>query len=283
MKSVVVTGASTGIGWGCVKVLIKKGYKVYGSVRKKADAERLSAEFGANFSPLLFDVTDEHLVKEAAAKLGSELNGELLFGLVNNAGISVPGPLLYLPIADFERQIEVNITGQLIATQSFAPLVGADPNAKGTKGRIVNITSIGGTSATPFVGAYNVSKFGMEAMTEALRRELMIFGVDVIAVAPGAVATPIWDKADAVDVTPYENTVYGPALQNLKRVMLDLGKKGFKPERIGKTVLKALTASRPKARYVVTPDPLQHFIVNKFPKRMIDNIVAGQLGLKRKY
>jgi NAD(P)-dependent dehydrogenase (short-subunit alcohol dehydrogenase family) len=144
MKSIVVTGASTGIGWGCVKVLTTKGFQVFGSVRKQADAERLSKELGPNFVPLIFDVTDEAAVNQAAKQVETVLAGELLYGLVNNAGIAVPGPLLYLPIDDFRRQIDVNLTGQLIVTQAFAPLLGTDRSAKGRRGRIVLISSVGG-------------------------------------------------------------------------------------------------------------------------------------------
>jgi len=290
MKSVVVTGASTGIGWGCVKVLIAQGFKVYGSVRKQADADRLSKEFGASFTPLLFDVTDAAAVKAGAAKIEAALAGETLSGLVNNAGIAVPGPLLYLDVDEFRQQLEVNLTGQLIVTQAFAPLLmaGSDRpglprrSSEGAKpGRIVMISSVGGRNATPFVGPYNTSKFGLEGFSEALRRELMIFGIDVIVVAPGAVATPIWDKADAMDVTRYANTVYAGALDRIKAFMIEGGRKGLKPERLGEAVAHALTAAKPKVRYTVTPDVMQNLMVTRLPKRMVDNIVAGRLGLKR--
>ncbi len=280
MKSVVVTGASSGIGWGSVKVLIASGFRVFGSVRKEADAERLSKEFGANFTPLIFDVTDEAAVAAGAREVEAALGGETLLGLVNNAGVAVPGPLLQLKIEDFERQIEVNLAGPLIVTQAFAPLLGADRSRKGAPGRIVMISSVGGRTALPFNGAYSASKFGLEGMSEALRRELMIFGVDVIIVAPGAVATPIWDKADAVDVTPFANTAYAPALAKMKRAMLSTGKQGFPPERIGEAVKAALTAVRPKSRYTVTPNPIQNLMVTTLPKRMVDKMIARRLGLK---
>jgi len=282
MKSVVVTGASTGIGWGCAKVLIGAGFRVFGSVRKTADAARLSAEFGPNFVPLIFDVTDEAAVKAGAAKVADMLDHETLAGLVNNAGIAVAGPLLYLDIGEFRQQFEVNLTGQLIATQAFAPLLGADPERNGPKGRIVMISSIGGTNASPFAGPYSASKFAVEGFSESLRRELMIFGIDVIIVAPGAVATPIWDKAEQLDIARYANTIYAGPLGKVKAYMLNLGRKGLKPEVIGNTVLKALTLAKPKTRYVATPDRIEHFMVNHLPKRMVDNLIAGQLGLKRK-
>ena len=280
MKSVVVTGASTGIGWGCAKILIGSGFRVFGSVRKDADANRLSKEFGAAFTPLLFDITDAAAVQKGAGAVAAALGNETLFGLVNNAGIAVAGPLLFLDVEEFRRQLEVNLTGQLIVTQAFAPLLGADRSRKGPPGRIVNITSIGGRNASPFVGPYNVSKFGFEGFSESLRRELMLFGIDVIVVAPGAVATPIWDKAEQIDVSRYANTPYAPALDMVRNYMIAEGRKGFPPEKIGRAVLKALTVAHPRVRYTVTPDPFRNFLMSALPKRMVDRMIAGRLGLK---
>ncbi len=280
MKSVVVTGASTGIGWGCVKVLAAGGFHVFGSVRKQADADRLSKEFGVAFTPLLFDVTDEAAVARGAAQVEAALGGDTLFGLVNNAGIAVPGPLLYLKIDEFKHQIAVNLTGQLIVTQAFAPLLGADRSRKGAPGRIVMISSVGGKNASPFIGPYAASKFALEGLSESLRRELMLFGIDVVIVAPGAVATPIWDKADAIDVSQYANTPYAAALNKVKDFMISNGRKGFAPEKLGEVVKTALTTAKPKTRYTVTPDPLQNLIVNTLPKRMVDGIIARRVGLK---
>jgi NAD(P)-dependent dehydrogenase (short-subunit alcohol dehydrogenase family) len=279
MKSVVVTGVSTGIGWGATKVLIQKGFRVFGSVRKAEDAERLSQEFGAAFVPMIFDVTDEDAVAEAAGTVRAALGGETLLGLVNNAGVSVTGPLLHLKIDDFRHQLEVNLTGVVIATQAFAPLLGADKDLKGPPGRIVMISSVGGKNASPFLGPYCASKFGLEGLSESLRRELMIFGVDVIIIAPGAVATAIWGKAEAVDVTPYGNTAFAVPLGKVRSYMLDLGAKGLKPEVLGEAIHKALTTAKPKTRYVVTPDPVQNVMVNLLPKRQVDQIMAKQLSL----
>src|ERR1700721_2613952 len=141
MQSVVVTGASPGIGWATAKLLLDRGFRVFGSVRRQADADRLKNEFGANFTPLLFDVTDEAAVLAAAREVRTALNGETLAGLVNNAGIAVAGPILELAADEFRRQLEVNVIGPIIATQAFGPLLGSDPSLKGPKGRIVMISS----------------------------------------------------------------------------------------------------------------------------------------------
>ena len=282
MKSIVVTGASTGIGWGCVKVLTAKGFHVFGSVRKKVDADRLSAEFGAAFTPNMFEVTDEAAVADGARQVKAQLKGQPLFGLVNNAGIANPGPLLHIDIASFRQQLEVNVTGQLIVTQAFAPLLGASPDTRTkTPGRICMMSSVGGRVGMPFVGPYNTSKFALEGLSESLRRELIIYGVDVIVIAPGAIATPIWDKADTVDVTRYANTPYAGPLAKVKSYMVEMGRKGLKPEQIGQTVLIALTTASPKTRYVVTPDPLQNWLSLNMPKRTVDRTIAKQLGLAR--
>ena len=281
MKSVVVTGASTGIGWGCAKVLIGKGFRVFGSVRKQADADRLAKEFGANFVPVLFDVTDAAATKAGAETVAAQLKGAPLFGLVNNAGIAVPGPLLHLDIDEFRHQLEVNVTGQLIVTQAFVPLLMAQPTHKEGPGRIVMISSVGGKNASPFVGAYNASKFALEGLSESLRRELMLFGIDVIVVAPGAVATPIWDKAETVDVARYANTPFAPALTKVRDYMIAGGRKGLKPEQLGRAVWRALTAKNPKTRYTVAPDRVQDFMVKILPKRVVDRTIAGRLGLTR--
>jgi NAD(P)-dependent dehydrogenase (short-subunit alcohol dehydrogenase family) len=279
MKSVVVTGVSTGIGWGAAKVLIARGFRVFGSVRKAADAERLQAEFGPNFTPLIFDVTDEISVGRAASQVRTALNGETLFGLVNNAGVAVAGPLLNLPISEFRYQMEVNVTGVVIATQAFAPLLGADKDLKGPPGRIVMISSVGGKNATPFLGPYSASKFAIEGLSESLRRELILFGIDVIVVAPGAVATAIWGKAEEVDVSRYDNSPFAPALKRIRSYMTSLGAKGLKPEVLGEAIHTALTVGGPKVRYTITPSPFENFMVNILPKRMVDRTLAKRLGL----
>jgi NAD(P)-dependent dehydrogenase (short-subunit alcohol dehydrogenase family) len=282
MKSVVVTGASTGIGWGCAKVLTAGGFRVFGSVRKQADADRLTQELGANFTPLIFDVTDEAAVATAAKQVEAALRGETLFGLVNNAGIAVPGPLLYQKIEDFKQQIAVNLTGHLIVTRAFAPLLGADRARKGAPGRIVMISSVGGKNASPFLGAYNASKFALEGMSESLRRELIPFGIDVIVVAPGTVATSMWDRPDAVNVAAFADSPYAHALAKLKVHMITNGRRGLPPEQLGETVKTALTAARPRARYTVTPDPIETLVANALPRRVVDTIIAGRLGLQKR-
>jgi NAD(P)-dependent dehydrogenase (short-subunit alcohol dehydrogenase family) len=284
MPSVVVTGVSSGIGWGTAKVLLQHGFQVFGSVRKREDAERLSAEWGEAFTPLLFDITDEQAVKLAAAVVRDRLQGHTLFGLVNNAGVAVPAPLIYQPISDYRQQLEVNLIGPLIVTQAFVDLLGADHRRRGRPGRIINISSIGGKIAGPFLGAYHASKFGMEGFSDSLRIELLVHGIDVIVIGPGAVATSIWDKAEQVDVSAYRNTEYTQAVEAYRTYMVENGRKGYPPERLGEIVWRALTTPHPPVRYgyAVVPRPLFNWIIPRLlPKRRVDALIAHNLGLKR--
>jgi len=280
MRSVVVTGASTGIGHATVKLLLDKGFKVFGSVRKEADADRLRSEFGANFTALLFDITDEAAVLAAARNVRAALGGETLAGLVNNAGIAVAGPVLELSADQFRRQMDVNVIGPIIATQAFGPLLGSDPSLKGPKGRVVMISSVAGKSGNPLSSAYSASKHALEGLSESLRRELMLFGIDVIIIAPGPVRTPIWGKnQEAVNTDNYRNSPYLPALQKIGAYVKQLEAIGLPPERIAERVFDALTLPHPKVRYQIAPDPLRHLVTTYLPKRMVDKIIARRLGL----
>ena len=279
MRSVVITGASTGIGWASARMLLDRGFRVFGSVRKQADADRLKSEFGANFTPLIFDVTDEAAVLAAAREVRGALNGETLAGLVNNAGIAVSGPVLELAADEFRRQMEVNFIGPIIATQAFGPLLGSDLALKGPKGRIVMISSVAGRNGNPLSPAYSASKHAIEGLSESLRRELMLFGIDVIIVAPGPVKTPIWSKAEEVDISIYRNSPFFPALQRIRKFMLQLGENGLPAEKIGELIHHALTAPKPRVRYQIAPDPMRHLMTAILPKRMVDRIIAKRLGL----
>ena len=283
MQSVVVTGVSTGIGWAVTKILIERGFRVFGSVRKETDAERLKKEFGAAFIPLLFDVTDEARVQAAAQSVREQLNGETLFGLVNNAGVAIPAPLLHQPIADFRKQVEINLVAQLLVSQAFLPLLGTDRSLKGKPGRVVNISSSSGKNGSPFVGAYSASKHALEGFSESLRRELMLYGIDVILVGPGPIKTPIWDKAGEIDLTQYQETEYVEAIQRFQKFAIDSGRNGYPPEKVAQVVLRALTTPNPRVRYAVVPgNPIVHILQGLLPKRILDEIIARGLGLKPK-
>jgi NAD(P)-dependent dehydrogenase (short-subunit alcohol dehydrogenase family) len=279
MQSVVITGASTGIGRATAKVLTARGFRVFGSVRKQADADRLKAEFGTNFTPLLFDVTDEAAVLAAARQVRETLNGETLAGLVNNAGVAVAGPVFELSADKFRRQMDVNVVGPVITTQAFGPQLGSDSSLKGPKGRIVMISSVAGKNGSPLMAPYCASKHAIEGLSESLRRELMLYGIDVVIIAPGAVKTPIWSKAAQIDISAYQNSPYFPVLNRLMALMTKLEETGLPAEQIGEVIHEALTAPRPKVRYQITPDPMRHLMSATLPKRAVDRIVGKRLGL----
>lgn len=279
MQSVVITGVSSGIGWSAAKILAGRGFRVFGSVRKAADAERLTNELGSNFVPLLFDVTDEGAVLAAARKVREALGGERLASLVNNAGIAVAGPALELPLDDYRRQLDINVMGPVIVTRAFAPLLGTNAELKGPPGRIVMISSVAGKNGNPLTAPYSMSKHALEAFSESLRRELMLFGIDVVVIAPGAVKTPIWDKAKEVDISVYANSPYYKVLQNMRAYMLKLSETGLPVERIGELVHHVLTTPRPKVRYTVSNEAAQLAMASMLPKRVLDRAIAKRIGL----
>jgi NAD(P)-dependent dehydrogenase (short-subunit alcohol dehydrogenase family) len=282
-KDVVVTGVSTGIGWGTTKVLVSKGFRVFGSVRKPADADRLQREFGNGFVPLMMDVTDADAVHQAAQKVGSMIGDRNLVGLVNNAGAVVSGPLLYLRPSEYRRQLEVNMISPLVVIQAFAPLLGTDKKRQGPIGRIVNISSTVANVAIPLIGAYSSSKAGLEGMSDALRRELMLFGIDVVIIEPGTVNTAMYNKGEGEDLSEFKGTEYWEAVQNFQKfIVAEARNNGLSPERLGEAVHLALTTAKPKARYAVVPQRFKNWTLPKLlPVRMLDAAVAKQMGLKK--
>jgi len=278
-KSVVITGASTGIGYAAADYLAGKGWRVFAGVRKEADAARLAETLGEAVTPVMIDVTDMDSVRKAGETVRAALDGAPLSGLVNNAGVAVAGPLLHLPIEEMTAQLDINVTGQLRVTQVFAPMLGAVRDHTGPKGRIVNISSVAGFSAAPLVTPYSCSKFALEAFTQGLRRELMLYGIDVVAINPGPIATPIWDKAEAMDPAQYEHTDYAPAVARILSYMLKRGRDGLPPIVVAEAIHRALTDAKPKLNTVLTPEPFTQWLLGVLPGRMTDKMISGRLGL----
>lgn len=278
-RAVVVTGASTGIGRAAVATAVREGAHVFASVRKQADANGLKTEFADAVTPLLFDVADEAAVRGGAAQVAQVLGKRRLFGLVNNAGIAVPGPLLHLDTEELRRQFEINLFGVHNVTRAFADLLGADPDRTGKPGRIVMISSVGGQNGAPFVGPYASSKFALEGYSQSLRRELMLYGIDVIVVGPGAIATPIWDKAEQNDLNRFANTPYGPMLERVADYMLKQGREGLPAGDVGALIWHCLADPKPKVRYPILRRP---FMDRTLPRlmnpRTVDKIIAKRLG-----
>jgi NAD(P)-dependent dehydrogenase (short-subunit alcohol dehydrogenase family) len=203
---------------------------------------------------------------------------------VNNAGIVVSGPLLYLRTSEYRRQLEVNTIAPLVVIQAFAPLLGTDKERQGLPGRIVNITSSGAKVAIPLLGAYSASKFGLEGMSDALRRELMLFGIDVVIIEPGTVNTAMYDKGEREDLSEFKQTEYWEAVQSFQKFIVNEARtNGLPPERLGEAVHVALTTARPNARYAVIPQRFKNWTLPRLlPARMVDSALAKALGLRRR-
>jgi NAD(P)-dependent dehydrogenase (short-subunit alcohol dehydrogenase family) len=271
--TVLVTGASTGIGEATVMHLRELGFSPIAAVRKDEDAERLE---GRGLRTTRIDVTDADQIAAAREALGDEP----LAGLVNNAGIAVAAPLEFLPIDRLRQQLEINLIGQAAVTQAFLPAL------RRARGRIVNVSSIGGRVGLPLVGAYNASKFGLEGLSDSLRRELRPHGVDVILIEPGGVKTPIWKKGEELademleDVPPEAERLYGRMIAAVRTGTQRIAREtGIEPSEVAEVIGTALTSSRPRARYLVGSDAKQRAVMAKLlPARVMDRLIIRALG-----
>lgn len=278
--NVLITGTSTGIGRACALQLDRLGFRVLAGVRRIEDGEALRIRCSEQLKPILLDVTEPDSIESARRKIGSIVGKEGLQGLVNNAGIVVVGPLEVLPIAEIRRQIDVNLLGPIAVTQAFLDLI------RSGHGRIVNMSSIAGQLASPFTGSYSMSKFALEAFSDALRMELTPWDIPVSVIEPGNVATPIWDKSRTRGESIYEGlgtdarTLYGDQLATLREVSRKIGSRGLSPERVAAAVALAITSARPRTRYVVGIDSKAlRFISRWIPDRLRDRLILRGLGL----
>jgi NAD(P)-dependent dehydrogenase (short-subunit alcohol dehydrogenase family) len=250
-------------------------------VRNEEDANSLKVEMGPGFTPLVFDVTDSVAILGAAGEVEEAVDGASLAGLINNAGTALAGPLMHQPLDEVRQHFEVNVFGLLSVTQAFLPLLGAKERPAHKPGRIVNVSSVSGKVAEPFIGAYAGSKHAVEAISDSLRRELMLYGIDVIVVRPGAVKTPIWEKGAAPVVSGrYHQTDYSGPLNRFQDFAEKLVSGGDPPERIGKFIRKVFEARRPKTKYAIVSGRFADWIVpTTLPDRWLDRFVGRSLGL----
>ena len=278
--AVLITGSSTGIGAACALELDRLGWRVFAGIRAETDGKRLAEKASAQLTPIRIDVTDEASIAEAAGIIRDAVGEKGLGGLVNNAGIGVPGPLEVVPMAMVRRQFDVNVIGPIAVTQAMLPLVRA------ARGRIVNIGSVSGRIAAPYLGLYAGSKFALEALTDSLRVEVRHWGISVSIVEPGCVATPIWEKsraaADAMaEETPPESLeLYAADIERFREVTGKAGEAAMPVEKVVRVVVHALTARRPRTRYPVAADTRMAIAVFRFlPDRIRDWLIRRQLGL----
>jgi NAD(P)-dependent dehydrogenase (short-subunit alcohol dehydrogenase family) len=280
VKSALVTGASTGIGRATALRLDAAGWRVFAGVRRQADADSLREAGSERLTPLTLDVTDAAQIAAAAEAIAAELGEAGLDGLVNNAGIGVMGPLETIPLEDFRRQIEVNLTGQVAVTQAMVPAI------RRARGRVVFVSSAGGRMALPFGGPYHAAKFGLEAVADSLRQELRPWGIEVAVIEPGSIDTPIWERAVsaydemAARAPARQRELYGKRLARLQEGARRTAARGIPPEKAAKAIERALTARRPRTRTRVGLDAQGQVLLRRLlPDRALDRLLAAFLRI----
>jgi NAD(P)-dependent dehydrogenase (short-subunit alcohol dehydrogenase family) len=278
--AVVITGASTGIGEATALKLATSGFTVYAGVRKDADAEKLTSQSLPNLRPIKIDVAKQESIDAALREVTALVGDAGLAGLINNAGISGGGPLEFTELNEIRAMFETNVFGLIATTQAFLPLI------RVAKGRIINTGSISGRTSVPYVAPYSMTKAGVQALSHALRVELKPWGIHVVCVEPGSIATPIWDKGlQEVDdktaaMPPAGQELYGAMIPKLKALTERTAKMGIPPERVADVMLEAMTASRPRARYLVGMDARAQAALGRMPDRVRDAALSRFIGVQ---
>lgn len=279
-KYIVITGASTGIGLAAAKKFAGEGCHVFGSVRSEEDGDRVKQEIGALFTPLLFDVTNPEAIAQAVTKVEEIVQGSGIACLVNNAGIAVSGVNTIMPIEDYRKQFEVNFFGAVAVTQAFLPLLGAEKDCAHPPGKIINISSVAGQLVFPFMGPYSASKHALEGYSHALRRELMLYGIDVVIVAPGAIKTPIWGKSEELDEETLASD-YGPIVSRFRKIFLTEEKEGLEVEVLADKLFDIFKNKKPKTRYAILNKKFTKWTLPRYilSDRALDKFVKKLLKL----
>lgn len=282
-RAVVVTGGSSGIGRASVSRLVQEGVHVFATGLTVAESESLAAEFGDRITPLVVDVTDESSVLAAAQRVDTWLAGRTLFGLVNNAGMAIGGPLAHLETKELRLQMETNYLGVHTVTRAFLGMLGVDRARTGEPGRLVMMSSTSGRDAAPFMGPYVASKHALEGYSQSLRRELMLHGIKVIVIAPGLIATPIWDKAEDEGHDRFADTPYAAADKAMSMYLVAHGRRGLPPSAVASAVWTALSAPNPRQRVTVMRRKFMEYTLPRlFPDAVMDGLIAKMFGLIRK-
>lgn len=275
---VLVTGVSSGIGMAIAEDLMARGYRVFGSVRRLADADALVAQHGKAFVPLVFDVTDQAALQAAVEHVTAEAGTQGLKALVNNAGISHLGPIALQPMSEVRAMFEVNVFGLLAVTQAFLPLLGGRNNSPHPPGRVVNIGSLSGGITVPFVGGYSASKHAVEAIGQALRRELQPFGIHVTTIEPGFIRSRMVEKSSLGSAeAQYAGTDYAPIWKQFVQATAQQAQAAKPPEIVTQAVIAAIESPRPRSRHPL--DPLWR-IGQVLSDRSFDGLIFKALGIK---
>ncbi len=275
--AVLVTGVSSGIGLAIAQDLLARGYRVFGSVRREADADALIVQHGKAFVPLVFDVTDEVALQAAVERVSAEVGEQGLKALVNNAGISHLGPIALQPMAEIRAMFEVNVFGLLMVTRAFLPLLGGRRDSPHAPGRIVNIGSLSGGVTVPFVGGYSASKHAVEALGQALRRELQPFGIHVTTIEPGFIRSRMVEKSSLGSAeAQYAGTDYAPIWRQFLQSTARQAQAAKPPEVVTQAVIQAIESPRPRSRHPL--DPLWR-IGQLLSDRGFDGLIFKALGI----
>jgi NAD(P)-dependent dehydrogenase (short-subunit alcohol dehydrogenase family) len=275
--AVLVTGVSSGIGLSIAEALGDAGYQVFGSVRKDADADAVTVRSVGRVIPVVFDVTDAQAVRDGVARIASSVGAAGLQALVNNAGVSIAGPLMHQPMEELRSTFDVNVFGLLEVTRACLPLLGATEAPRARPGRIVNIGSVQGAFSVPFLGAYAASKQALEALSQALRRELLPFGIEVSTIEPSFVKTGLFDKAAALERThPYRFTAYAEGWDRFNATLRKEEAGAPSPQRVVAAVLHAIQSSSPSTRYPLHP---MWYVGRCLPDRWFDRLILKATGL----
>ncbi|MBN8575868.1 MAG: SDR family oxidoreductase [Cytophagales bacterium] len=275
-KHILITGTSSGIGYGAAKELIHRGYTVFGSVRKKEDGEKVRTELGERFIPFVFDVTDQPAIDAAVEDVKKHLNGSGLAGLINNSGISVTGPVEHLDIEKVAYNFDVNVLGIFRLTKAFLPLLGTQKDHPTQPGRILNVSSVAGKLCAPFMAPYTGTKHAVEGISHCLRRELLPYGIDVIIIGPGPVQTPIWDKGG---LDEFKNTRYIASMVKFFTYFVTSGKNGMPLEECSQRIANILEASKPNVRYALVQGKFKNWTLPlMMPPRAVDKFFQKNFG-----
>jgi NAD(P)-dependent dehydrogenase (short-subunit alcohol dehydrogenase family) len=274
-RAILITGVSSGIGYAMTKEFINRNYMIFGSVRRPQDAQRLKTELGENFIPLIFDVTDQASIESAADQVQAHLKGSGLGGLVNNAGITVVGPVEHLSIDKVVYNFDVNVLGIFRVIKTFLPLLGTRRNHPNLPGRILNISSVAGRISAPYMASYTGTKYALEGISHCLRKELLAFGIDVVIIGPGQVQTPIWGKGSLEE---FKDTPYASSMMKFFKYLTTKGKTGMAPDECSRRIADIFETKKPKTRYALVQNKSRDWTLPLLlPDRVMDRIFLKNL------
>lgn len=281
-KTILITGTSTGLGLGAARAFAKRGYRVIATVRSEDDAKRVQADGDRNIHPVICDVTRREDVAELPGCIREITGHGILDGLINNAGIMVaPGPVEFQKMENIRAQFDVNVFGMMAVTIALLPQLGTADPARKHAGRIVNISSIEGKLASPFISAYSATKYAIEGFSNSLRRELRLFGIKVIIVGPGGVKTDMWRK-NPLQITPLIGTAYEEPFRKLIELSKEMENEAATPDEIGNFLVRVFEAPKPRARYAYSRSFKDGTWPAMLPASWYDELLGLMLGLKRR-